>query len=43
MPLMPFSFARSPPELPPESGDPFCDGGRMRSMSLEMAAGMPAR
>ena len=45
---MPFSVPRSPPELPPESGDPFCDGGKMRSMSLATAVadratgGMPA-
>ena len=48
MPFMPFSVPRSPPELPPESGDPFCDGGKMRSMSLATAVadratgGMPA-
>ena len=41
VPLMPFSVPRrSPPELPPESGDPFCEGGKMRSMSLAMAEAM---
>ena len=46
---MPFSVPRSPPELPPESGEPFCDGGKMRSISLATAVaedmatgGMPA-